>query len=51
MNGTVNMVQNGSMRQWDVRLGHLGENGMRELIKKGLISFTNKQEKLQACEE
>ena len=41
VNGSINVVQAMSMKQWHIRLGHLSESGIKELAKKGLITVTD----------
>lgn len=34
ISGSVNLVQKDSLKNWHLRMGHLGEVGLKELIKK-----------------
>lgn len=47
--GSMNLAEADDIELWHKRLGHLGEGGMRELMKKGIISASEGQ-KLKQCE-
>ena len=50
ISGAVNVVHKLSLKVWHLRLGHLGEAGIKELAKRNLIELESPSEQLGLCE-